>query len=93
MDVTDLDEAQSRFNALADQMGGIDLVILSAGTGYTDEAASWPHVRETIETNALGFAALADAALAMLADRDQLAAMRRNARRGLTAVADHAPGL
>ena len=43
-------------------MGGADLVVLSAGAGYTDEAESWAHVRDTVETNALGFAALADAA-------------------------------
>jgi short-subunit dehydrogenase len=62
MDVTQLDEARRAFDALAERMGGVDLVVLSAGTGHTDEAESWEHVRETVETNALGFAALADAA-------------------------------
>lgn len=62
MDVTELDEARRTFSALAERMGGVDLVVLSAGTGHVDEAESWDHVRETVETNALGFAALADAA-------------------------------
>lgn len=62
MDVTQLAEARRDFDALAERMGGVDLVVLSAGTGHTDEAESWDHVRETVETNALGFAALADAA-------------------------------
>lgn len=62
MDVTDTEQARQRFDALADRMGGVDLVIISAGVGYTDEAASWQHTRETVATNALGFAALADAA-------------------------------
>lgn len=62
MDVTQLDEARRAFDVLAERMGGVDLVVLSAGTGHTDEAESWEHVRETVETNALGFAALADAA-------------------------------
>ena len=62
MDVTDPDEARNRFDALAGRLGGVDVVVLSAGTGHTDEAASWDHARETVETNAVGFAALADAA-------------------------------
>lgn len=62
MDVTRLDEARSSFDALAERMGGVDLVVLSAGVGHIDEAESWEHVRETVQTNAIGFAALADAA-------------------------------
>ncbi|MEM8601031.1 MAG: SDR family NAD(P)-dependent oxidoreductase [Bacteroidota bacterium] len=62
MDVTELADARRGFDALAARMGGVDLVVLSAGTGHTDESESWDHVRETVETNALGFAALADAA-------------------------------
>ncbi|MEM6784571.1 MAG: SDR family NAD(P)-dependent oxidoreductase [Bacteroidota bacterium] len=62
MDVTELDEARRVFDVLAERMGGVDLVVLSAGTGHIDEAESWDHVRETVETNAVGFAALADAA-------------------------------
>ena len=63
LDVRDVEEARRRFEALCERMGGADLVVLSAGTGHTDEADAWPHVRETVETNALGFAALADAAV------------------------------
>jgi short-subunit dehydrogenase len=62
MDVTRTEESRRGFDTLAERMGGVDLVVLSAGTGHTDEAESWEHTRETIETNALGFAALADAA-------------------------------
>jgi short-subunit dehydrogenase len=62
MDVTRPNEARSCFDALAERMSGVDLVVLSAGVGHTDEAESWEHVHETVETNAVGFAALADAA-------------------------------
>lgn len=62
MDVTEPEEARSRFDDLVERLGGVDLVVLSAGTGYTDEATVWPHVRETLETNVVGFSALADAA-------------------------------
>ena len=62
MDVTDTEEARQRFDALVERLGGVDLVIISAGVGYVDEAESWPHVRQTVETNTVGFAALADAA-------------------------------
>ncbi|MEL6444163.1 MAG: SDR family NAD(P)-dependent oxidoreductase [Bacteroidota bacterium] len=62
MDVTQLAGARRGFDGLVERMGGVDLVVISAGTGHTDEAKSWAHVRETVETNVLGFAALADAA-------------------------------
>lgn len=81
MDVRNTDEARRRFEILAERMGGVDLVILSAGIGHTDEASSWPHVRETVETNALGFAALADAAF------HHFAARGRGHLVGITSVA------
>lgn len=62
MDVTDTEGARRHFDALVGRLNGVDLVVLSAGVGYTDEATSWAHVRQTVETNAVGFAALADAA-------------------------------
>lgn len=62
MDVTEPEIARQKFNTLVERLGSVDLVILSAGVGYTDESNSWPHIQKTVETNALGFAAIADAA-------------------------------
>jgi len=52
-------------NDLADLiqlMAGVDLVIISAGTGFVDPQLPWQKERETIETNVLGFAAVANTA-------------------------------
>jgi short-subunit dehydrogenase len=64
MDVTDTERARERFDALVDAMGGVDLVVLSAGTGRPNTDLEWPVERETVAVNALGFAALATAAMA-----------------------------
>jgi short-subunit dehydrogenase len=54
VDVTETEEARQHFDALVERLGGVDLVILSAGVGYTDEAESWLHVRQTVETAETG---------------------------------------
>ena len=62
MDVADTDVARQRFADLAEELGAIDLVIISAGTGYLDDAIPWEKERETLETNVTGFAGIAHAA-------------------------------
>lgn len=44
-------------------MGGVDLVIISSGTGHLNADLSWEPEAETIETNVSGFARLAVAAM------------------------------
>ncbi len=43
-------------------MDGVDLVIISAGTGSIDPLLPWNNEKETIETNVLGFTAMANVA-------------------------------
>jgi len=62
IDVADTDVARQRFADLAEELGAIDLVIISAGTGYLDDAIPWEKERETLEINVTGFAAIAHAA-------------------------------
>jgi len=62
MDVTDAPSARTAFSGLVSEMGGVDLVIISAGTGYLDDSLPWWKERDTILTNVAGFAAIAHAA-------------------------------
>ena len=62
IDVTD-DDARERFGDLADSLGGVDLVVLSAGIGRYNPDLEWDEERETVDVNVRGFAALATAAV------------------------------
>lgn len=62
MDVADTEAARRRFFDLASDLGDVDLVIVSAGTGFLDPAFPWKKERETLMTNVAGFAAIAHAA-------------------------------
>ena len=61
LDVTDA-AASTDLTNLIHLMAGVDLVIISAGTGFVDPLLPWQKERETIETNVLGFAAVANTA-------------------------------
>ena len=63
IDVADVEAAASILRAFIDEMGGVDLIVISAGTGEVNETLSWQIEKETILTNALGFAALANIAV------------------------------
>ncbi|ASQ89631.1 oxidoreductase [Prosthecochloris sp. GSB1] len=62
MDVADTEAARQRFLDLAAALGGVDHVIISAGTGYLDPAFPWEKERDTLMTNVAGFAVIAHAA-------------------------------
>lgn len=61
VDVSRPDEARDRVRSLIDEMGGSDLVVLSAGVSPRDP--DWGVEKETLEVNVLGFAATARAAI------------------------------
>lgn len=69
MDVAETDEAIDRFERLVEAMGGVDLVVLSAAVGDSDDL-DWPPERETVDVNVRGFAGLAVAAMAHFEERD-----------------------
>ena len=56
LDVTDLEKAESVYEDLAEEMGGIDIFILNAGVGIAKTIAPWRADRNTIEVNVLAFA-------------------------------------
>lgn len=63
MDVTDTADAREGFAELADAMGSVDLVVLSAGVGYENRELDPEQELNTVATNALGFTAVAVGAM------------------------------
>jgi short-subunit dehydrogenase len=63
IDASDADSAQSALSGLIGKMNGVDLVVISAGTGHLNEELQWPFEDDTIRTNVTGFCALANVAL------------------------------
>lgn len=61
VDVTS-ESALSDFQTLIDKMNGVDLVVISAGTGSIDPNLPWNKEKETIDTNVIGFTAMANIA-------------------------------
>jgi len=62
MDVADTSTSIETFNSLIAEMGDVDLVVISAGTGHGTPDLQWPNEKDTIDTNVLGFTAIADTA-------------------------------
>lgn len=62
MDVRDHDQAIAQLRQLIQNLGGLDLLILSAGISH--RMASWEQEQEILRTNVIGFAALARAGYA-----------------------------
>lgn len=60
MDVTNLEQSRADFLALADQMGGVDLVIVNAGVGWTTN--KWAKEATIVATNISGCHAIFNAA-------------------------------
>ena len=65
IDVTEPD-ARERFDDLAGSMGGVDLVVVSAGIGRYNPDLEWPDERDTVGVNVRGFTAIATAAVERL---------------------------
>ncbi len=63
MDISDPERATGQFFELVREMGGVDLVVISAGTGFLNPNLAWELEKQTIQVNVSGFTALADAAL------------------------------
>lgn len=69
IDVTEPD-ARDRFDDLVGSMGGVDLVVITAGIGRYNPDLEWEEERETLAVNVRGFAAIATAALAQFEATD-----------------------
>jgi len=62
IDVTQPATAMPALGELIERLGGLDLIIISAGTGFLNPALDWPDEQATIDVNVSGFAAMANVA-------------------------------
>ena len=63
MDVCETDQAIIQLDQLIKNLGGVDIVVISAGTSFTNQQLEWPKEELTIKTNVVGFAAIATHAM------------------------------
>jgi len=59
-DVQDTKNISKHLNEFVEKLGGIDLIIISAGTGDINIKLNFDIEKRTIDTNVLGFTAIAD---------------------------------
>ncbi|MBN2479533.1 MAG: SDR family NAD(P)-dependent oxidoreductase [Parachlamydiales bacterium] len=59
MDVTKAEDSIKILNDLIQEMNGVDLIIINAGFGKTNPELDWEIIKQTINVNVLGFAAIA----------------------------------
>jgi len=62
MDIADTANAIETLSSLIAEMGGVDLVVISAGTGHSTLDLQWSNEKDTIDTNVSGFTAIATTA-------------------------------
>jgi short-subunit dehydrogenase len=67
IDVTH-DDAAATLDEVLDELGGVDLVIISAGTGH-NSALEWEVDLDTVRVNVLGFMAMANVAMRHFLER------------------------
>lgn len=60
IDVTDTTETVEKLTLLTAQLGGLDLLILSSGTGDINQELDFEIEKRTINTNVLGFTSIVD---------------------------------
>jgi short-subunit dehydrogenase len=86
VDVSQPELAMPLLRELIDELGDVELFILSAGTGFENAALAWEPERDTITVNVLGFAGMVNVVVAHLETRgsghlvgiSSLAALRGN---------------
>jgi short-subunit dehydrogenase len=69
VDVSQPELAMPLLRELIDELGDVELFIVSAGTGFENAALAWEPERDTITLNVLGFAGMVNVAVAHLETR------------------------
>ncbi|WP_127845839.1 SDR family NAD(P)-dependent oxidoreductase [Psychroflexus aestuariivivens] len=59
-DITDSNSIVENLEALTEELGGLDLIIISSGTGDLNEKLDFEIEKQTIETNVTGFTCIAN---------------------------------
>lgn len=62
IDVTDVEPAMETLAKFLNDMGDVDLIVISAGTGDINDSLSWDLENDAIKTNVTGFAAMVNVA-------------------------------
>lgn len=62
IDVAESEEAITFLKELIQEMGGMDMIVISSGVGFINPELDWKQEKETIDVNISGFAAIANAA-------------------------------
>ncbi len=62
VDVSDVPHSMELIEGLIEEMGGLDLMVVSAGTGFENPDLKWEDEKRTIDVNVTGFAAMATVA-------------------------------
>ena len=63
IDVAQVDHAGRQIRSLIEEMGGVDLFVISAGIGHRNPDLEWEPEAETIAVNVTGFACMVNAAV------------------------------
>ena len=63
IDVTQTKEAMHLLEELIEEMGGVDLIVISSGVGFINPELNWEQEKETIDVNVSGFVAMANVAI------------------------------
>lgn len=63
IDISNTHNAILRFSEFVQEMGDIDLIVISAGTGFINPELDWDKENATIAVNVAGFAAIANVAI------------------------------
>ena len=66
VNICDTDDAIHQFREIASELGDIDVIIISSGTGHENPELVWELEHETIQVNVTGFAAIANVAAELL---------------------------
>jgi short-subunit dehydrogenase len=69
IDVSQPDVAMPLLQSLVDELGDVEVFIVSAGVGFENDSLAWVPERDTIAVNVAGFAAMVNVAAAHLASR------------------------
>ena len=76
-DIADCRPAMEILGELLEAMGGVDLVIITAGIGHENSDLAWRPEAETIAVNVTGFAAMAGVAMRHFLARGKAASTTR----------------
>jgi len=60
LDISDIGKTKEKIEELVDELGGLDLLIISSGTGDINETLDFETEKKTIDTNVTGFTFVAD---------------------------------